>query len=58
MRLGIFIDIFYLKAILYKKYLIKKQFVLNVEHNLEIFIPNELSCDLYPRSFRYYDPII
>ena len=58
LSMGCLIDIFYLKGILLKKSLIKKQFVLDVEHNLEVFIPNELSCDLYPYSFRYYDPII
>ena len=58
LSLGNLIDIFYIKGILLKKALIKKQFVLNVEHNLEVFIPNELSCDMYPYSFRYYDPII
>ena len=56
--MGIFIDIFYIRAILHKKALMKKKFVLDVEHNLEVFIPNDLSCDLYPYSFRYYDPII
>lgn len=48
LSLGNLIDIFYIKGILLKKALIKKQFVLNVEHNLEVFIPNELSCDMYP----------
>lgn len=52
------IDIFYIKAVLQKKALLKKQFVLDVEHNLECFIPHELSPDLYPYSYRYYDPII
>ena len=23
-----------------------------------MFIPRDLSCDMYPASFRYYDPII
>ena len=52
------IDIFLIKALLFKKSLVKRQFVLDVEHNLECYIPHELSPDLYPYSFRYYDPII
>ena len=32
-------DVFYLKALLKKKTLLKKQFVLHVEHNVEIHIP-------------------
>ena len=55
---GDLIDIFFIKAILIKKALLKKQFVLDVEHNLECYIPHELSLDMYPYSFRYYDPII
>ena len=51
-------DIFYIKALLLKKALIKKQFVLDVEHNLECYIPDELTLDRYPYSFRYYDPTI
>ena len=52
------IDVFLIKALLLKKSLLKRQFVLDVEHNLECFIPHELSTDLYPYSFRYYVPII
>lgn len=51
-------DIFYIKVVLLKKALIKKDFVLDVEHNLECFIHDELTCDKYPLSFRYYDPVI
>ena len=56
--IGDLIDIFYIKTVLLKKALLKKQFVITVEHNLECYIPDELSCDRYPKSFRYYDPII
>lgn len=56
--LGELVDVFYIKAILLKKSLIKKDFVLDVEHNLECFIHDELTCDKYPYSFRYYDPVI
>lgn len=33
-------------------------FVLDLEHSQEVFIPDVLSCDVYPYSYRYYDPII
>lgn len=52
------IEIFYIKAVLIKKSLIKKLFVLELEHSQEVYIPNELSCELYPQSFRFYDPVI
>lgn len=39
------VDVFYMKTVLLKKSLMKKLFVLDVEHNLECYIPNELSCD-------------
>lgn len=56
--IGQLIDVFYIKAILAKKALVKRLFVLDVEHNLECYIPDELSTDKYPYSFRYYDPVI
>ena len=55
---GELVDIFYLKTVLLKKSLLKKKFVLEVEHNLECYIPDELSADIYPYSYRYYDPVI
>ena len=55
---GELVDLFYIKAVLIKKALVKKIFVLDIEHSQEVYIPDLLSCDLYPRSFRYYDPII
>ena len=55
---GDLVDLFYIKAVLIKKALVKKIFVLDVEHSQEVYIPDLLSCDMYPRSFRYYDPII
>lgn len=33
-------------------------FALQLESGTEVFIPHELTCDKYPISFRYYDPII
>lgn len=41
-----------------KKALLKKIFVLDLEHSQEVYIPDILSCEIYPKSFRYYDPII
>jgi len=29
-----------------------------MEHEQEVYIPDSLSCEMYPKSFRYYDPII
>lgn len=55
---GDLVDLYYIKAVLMKKAIVKKIFVLDIEHSQEVFIPDLLSCDLYPRSFRYYDPII
>lgn len=55
---GDLVDIYFIRAVLMKKALVKKLFVLDVEHGQEVYIPDLLSCDLYPRSFRYYDPII
>jgi len=51
-------DVFYIKASLKKRALVKQKFVLEVEHSCEVFIPDELSCDQYSYSFRYYDPIL
>lgn len=51
-------DVFYIKTLIKKKQLVKQIFVQKVEHSTEVFIPLELSCDQYPYSFRYYDPII
>ena len=51
-------DVLFIKATLKKKALVKQRFVLEVEHSCEVFIPDELSCDMYPYSFRFYDPII
>ena len=58
LSVGQLTDVLFIKATLKKKSLIKQLFVLDVEHSCEVFIPDELSCDKYPYSFRYYDPII
>jgi len=44
-------DQFYIIAALKKISLLKQMFVLDVEHNMECYIPDELSCDTYPKSF-------
>jgi len=31
---------------------------LELEQGVEVYIPNELSVDRYPISYRFYDPII
>ena len=51
-------DILFIKAVLKKIDLMKRSFVLDLEQGQEVFIPHDLSCDVYPASFRYYDPII
>lgn len=51
-------DIFYIIATLKKYEIVKELFVLELELGQEVFIPTILSCDKYPLSFRFYDPII
>ena len=51
-------DIFYIIATLKKYELVKQHFVLEMELGQEVFIPKILSCDKYPLSYRFYDPII
>lgn len=55
---GELIDAFFIKCSLLRIDLIKQKFILELEQGQEVFIPSELSCDSYPVSFRYYDPII
>lgn len=38
--------------------LVKQSFLLDFEQGNEVMIPEELSQDGMPLSFRYYDPII
>lgn len=58
MGIGGLNDLFYIMTILRRKRLIRKKFVLELEQGQEVFIPNELSVDMYPQSFWYYDPLI
>ena len=51
-------DIFFIIATLRKYDLLKQLFVLELEQGQEVFIPPQLSCDKFPLSFQYYDPII
>lgn len=58
MALAGLMDIFFIKCVLKRTLLVKKLFVLEMEHSQEVYIPDELSCDRWPHSFHYYDPII
>lgn len=58
LAIGGLTDIFYIIATLRKYEIIKAMFVLELELGQEVFIPYSLSCDKYPFSFRFYDPII
>ena len=58
LAVGGLIDIFYIKCMLRKISLMKKMFVLELEQGQEVFIPKDLTCDNYPISYHYYDPII
>lgn len=51
-------DVFHIKCVLKRIRLTKQQFVLELEHSQEVYIPDVLSCDRWPSSFHYYDPII
>ena len=55
---GELVDVFFIKCSLLRIKLIKEKFILELEQGQEVYIPKELSCDSYPVSFRYYDPII
>lgn len=58
MAVGGLTDMFYIIATLRKYEIIKDLFVLELELGQEVFIPSTLSCDKYPLSYRFYDPII
>ena len=45
LAMGDLVDIFYIKAVLLKKILVKQIFVLDMEHSQEVHIPDILSCD-------------
>ena len=38
--------------------IIKQLFLLELEQDSDVLIPDELSQDKMPMSFRYYDPVI
>ena len=50
--------VLYLKALIKRVELAKVLFVHEIEYGSEVFIPNELSQDRLPYTFRYYDPIL
>lgn len=58
MAIGGLQDVFYLKCMLKKIEFLKKIFTLELEKGTEVYIPEELTCDRFPISYRYYDPII
>lgn len=51
-------DLLFLKCLVKRVELTKKIFMQDVEEGGEIFIPQELSQNQLPYSFRYYDPIL
>ena len=50
--------ILYIKAIIKRVELSKYLFIHEIEQGQEVYIPQELSQDNLPPSFRYYDPIL
>ena len=48
----------FMEALLWKIKMVKEVFLWEIEQGGELFIPKELSQDLMPMSFRFYDPII
>ena len=47
-----------LKLILFKIDMRKEIFQLEIEEDLEALIPRELSQDVFPINYRFYDPIL
>ena len=58
MSFGSLKGIHYIKAAIMKKKLAWEIFIADIEQGREIYIPDELSVDRYPVSFRYYDSVI
>ena len=48
----------YIEALLVKIDLKKQMFLMDLENGIEVLIPDELSQDHMPPSFRYYDLIL
>jgi hypothetical protein len=48
----------YIESILKKIELVKDLFLIDLELGEEVIIPKELSMDMLPQSFRYYDYIL
>ena len=48
----------YIKAALMKLQVAKELFVLDIEQGSEAYVPPELTVDLMPMSFRFYDAIL
>jgi len=47
----------YIRCVINKIDFSKTMFVYDIAMGWEVFIPRDLSQDIYPKSFRYYDPI-
>ena len=47
-----------MEVLLLKIKMVKEVFMYEVESGAETFIPKDLSQDILPMSYRYYDPII
>jgi len=48
----------FIHVMLRKIKIAKEMFISNIECGKDVFIPQELSQDHLPSSFRYYDPIV
>jgi hypothetical protein len=48
----------FIEVLLMKIALVKEMILYDLEQGYDILIPNELSQESLPYSFRYYDPII
>lgn len=51
-------DEVYIRIIIKRIEISKEIFLMNIELGLETYIPRELSQELLPISFRFYDPIM
>ena len=51
-------QVLYIKAALMKIQVAKELFVLEIEQGHEAYVPPELTVDLMPLSFRFYDAIL
>jgi hypothetical protein len=50
--------IMFVEVLLLKLKMIKEVFMYEIESGAETFIPKDLSQDILPMSYKFYDPII